>query len=619
MTAAFSPADHASSASPDSSAVSSATISGAALPVGVPGRNKNLRLTWKAVITGQSCPRKLWNQYHEAMMSEEEDSVSVPSENTGSDIMPLDVPAVIRSNAGLTTIIDDRCREFDALLKNLNQNAKTDLVSLETLRLSSSDQIFEGIMRIYCLNGLIVTAISPLEKHAPEEQRLILKFHYWLMTERGRHCDGGLLRDPLTGLTSLETFSEEEMTEFRKLMVSLKAAVLSDTPPAVTKTCARCSRCPDLDQCASDAITPGIADFENMSDEERQLYLKNDYEKYPLFVCTQGSRISVTGKCLIIQNDSFPEIRKPLAELSALVLVGGINLTTPCLKTLGQEGIPAVFTSTTGKCHAVSVGPESAYKNAAALKCQVETAQDPEKSIAIARSLVAAKIMNQVSLIRKISREACQSPKIKNCIAQLNRLAAACLSAKNIGQLMGLEGEAASSYFDNLAEKISESGSELTMNGRNRRPPRDPVNALISFGYALLLQNVVAALKSCGLCEWLGVLHTERSGKPSLALDLMEEFRSPVVDALMVTIVRKNIFKPSDFEEKYDNDNERYVSLTENSRKKFISLFQRRLDTLCTHRLSGRRCSWRESIYLQAGVFLRTIRGDLTSYVGMEF
>ncbi len=158
------------------------------------------------------------------------------------------------------------------------------------------------------------------------------------MTERGRHCDGGLLRDPLTGLTSLETFSEEEMTEFRKLMVSLKAAVLSDTPPAVTKTCARCSRCPDLEKCTPDTITPGTDDFEKLSDEERQLYLKNDYDRYPLFVCTQGSKISITGKCLVIQHDKSPEIKKPLAELSALVLVGGITLTTPVRKFWARKG-----------------------------------------------------------------------------------------------------------------------------------------------------------------------------------------------------------------------------------------------------------------------------------------
>ncbi len=278
-----------------------------------------------------------------------------------------------------------------------------------------------------------------------------------------------------------------------------------------------------------------------------------------------------------------------------------------------------VFTSLTGKCHAVSVGPESAYQNAAALKCQVQLSQNPEKCIAIARSLVAAKIRNQLSLIRKLTNKECQSLKIKNCITLLVRLAASCSYAENIGQLMGLEGEAAASCFDNLAEKMAESGSELTMRGRNRRPPRDHLNALISFGYALLRQNAAAALKSCGLCEWLGILHSERSGKPSLALDLMEEFRSPVVDALIVTIVRKHMFKVTDFEERYDIDNELYFSLTEDSRKRFITLFQRRLDTFCTHKLSGRRCSWRESIYLQAGVFLRTIKGDLTSYVGMEF
>ncbi len=148
MTAASSPAANAS-------ADSSATSSESAISSGVPARNRNLRLTWKAVITGQACLRRLWNQYHEALMSEEEeDTAPGKPDNTGSsDIMPLEVPAVIRSTAGLTTIIDDRCREFDALLKGLNQDTKTDLVSLETLRLSSTDRIFEGIMRIYCLTA----------------------------------------------------------------------------------------------------------------------------------------------------------------------------------------------------------------------------------------------------------------------------------------------------------------------------------------------------------------------------------------------------------------------------------------------------------------------------------
>ncbi|WP_425425349.1 CRISPR-associated endonuclease Cas1 [Succinimonas amylolytica] len=122
-----------------------------------------------------------------------------------------------------------------------------------------------------------------------------------------------------------------------------------------------------------------------------------------------------------------------------------------------------------------------------------------------------------------------------------------------------------------------------------------------------------------GLSEWLGFLHSERSGKPALALDLMEEFRAPVVDALIISIVRNRLFTVADFTEEYNDRNEKICLLNESSRKKFITLFQRRLDTFCTHRYSGKRLSWREIIYQQAGILLKTLKGELNSYIGMEY
>lgn len=580
----------------------------------------SFRITWRGILDFLKCPRMLWFGYREAL---DHAASRIPENMTAGYVFPGDnesipgpreVPPVIYSLTDIQSPALDIFPEF----AGTDRTSRNTLIYAETLRLTSLDRRFEGRVRILDYNDTPVVGISPLDMVPPEDQKTVLKFFIWLMEGHGRICHTGVMYDPLTGLSHLETFSAAEMAEFRHLTARMREVIAGKVPPVIEKCCERCSGCPILEMCDTAGVTPGTDDLETMSPGERRLYVKNDYEKYPLFICTQGSRVSVTGKCLIAHHEEFPDIKKPLSEISMLVTVGGVNLSTPCLKTLANNGIPVIFTTLTGKCCAVSFGTEPGFKNAAALKSQVSVSQDAAKALEISRDLIKAKIRNQIGLIRRISREG-QSPEIRKSLIRLNRLCQVSEAAKNSMQLRGIEGEAATVYFDALSLKISETGTELVMNGRNRRPPRDHLNALLSFGYALLLQNVIAAIRAHGLSEWLGILHSERSGKPSLALDLMEEFRTPVVDALIMTIARKKLFLTSDFTEECDDMNEKVFFLNENSRKKFITLFQRRLDTFSTHSYSGKRLSWREIIYHQVGIFLKTLKGELHSYIGMEY
>ncbi len=578
----------------------------------------SFRFTWRAILDFVKCPRILWHRCQEMFAGN-----SIPEKLppdfllSGGDRPPgllKEIPPVIYFPGDNL----DPASDLISGITSMRPRPRNTLVCIETLRLTSSDHRFEGVVRLHSYNDTPVAGLSPLDTVPPEEQKTVLKFCLWLMEENGRTCHTGVMQDPLTGLSHLESFSAGEMAAFRSLPPRIVSMMQAPLPPAAEKCCERCSGCQFLERCAPAGLTPGIPGLENMSPEERRLYIKNDYEKYPLFICTQGSRVSVSDKCLIVRREAFPDIKKPLSEISMLVAVGGISISTPCLKVTAENGIPVILTSLTGKCYAISAGTDSGYKNATALKYQVTVSQNAEKALEISRALIKTKIRNQSELIRRISRDG-QTTEIKNCLISLNWLCKLSSTAENTAKLMGIEGEAASLYFAALSLKISETGTELIMNGRSHRPPGDHLNALLSFGYALLLNNVITAVRAYGLSEWLGFLHSERSGKPALALDLMEEFRAPVVDALIISIVRNRLFTVADFTEEYNDRNEKICLLNESSRKKFITLFQRRLDTFCTHRYSGKRLSWREIIYQQAGILLKTLKGELNSYIGMEY
>jgi CRISPR-associated protein Cas1 len=230
-------------------------------------------------------------------------------------------------------------------------------------------------------------------------------------------------------------------------------------------------------------------------------------------------------------------------------------------------------------------------------------------TLAFAKAVVAAKGANQRRLLVRNAK-----PRAEPEVTRMATLLRKVEHARDAGALLGLEGSVASLYFSRFGHLLRprDFDADWDFTVRNRRPPRDPVNALLSFGYALLTKECTVALLGEGLDPWWGLFHQPRHGRPALALDLMEEFRPLIVDSAVVTAINTGMITKRDF-----TRSAAACVLTDSGRKAFIRAYEARLDQLVTHPLFGYRCSWRAVIRLQARLLARWLRGDVPGYLGI--
>lgn len=184
--------------------------------------------------------------------------------------------------------------------------------------------------------------------------------------------------------------------------------------------------------------------------------------------------------------------------------------------------------------------------------------------------------------------------------------------ASDLGALLGCEGLGAAAYFRSFAFMLRSPIGDFAFSARNRRPPKDPVNAMLSFAYALLAKEVTVAIAAEGLDPWWGLYHQPRHGRPSLALDLMEEFRPLVADSVVISAINNGMVAPGDFVHEAGA-----CAMKASARKAVIRAFELRLDQLVTHPRFDYRCSWRQIMVLQARLFGKWLRGELPEYAGM--
>jgi CRISPR-associated protein Cas1 len=234
---------------------------------------------------------------------------------------------------------------------------------------------------------------------------------------------------------------------------------------------------------------------------------------------------------------------------------------------------------------------------------QHELVKDEGRSLALARSIVIGKVKNQRTMIRRsLGRSA------KAALQAMALLQHRIERSGSSGELLGLEGTAAQRYFESFGEMLS-IGTGFEVTGRNRRPPTDPINALLSFGYSMLAKEATAAVIAVGFEPGLGVYHRVRAGRPSLALDLMEEFRPLIVDSTILTVINSREVRASHFTKRG-----RAIVLTDDGRRTFISAIERRLRTTIRHPTFGYEVSYRRALNVQARLLARTIQGDIPVY-----
>jgi CRISPR-associated protein Cas1 len=388
---------------------------------------------------------------------------------------------------------------------------------------------------------------------------------------------------------------------------------------------------------------PQVVQIDQTEDEEekpiRQLVTVRDETK-PVYLNTQGMSVGISGQVLTIKerdkDKKIQEIR--LKDVSQLNLFGAVQVSTQAIQALLQEDIPLAYFSFGGWFHGMTqaVG----LKNILWRREQFRKADQPSFCLALAKELVIGKIRNQRTMLQRNHIEPSSE-----VLSFLKSLMIEAKRVESIASLLGVEGVAARAYFSAFSGMIKVPASRKTPGGeepradtegegspsedtvalatsrevvsafrfdfakRNRRPPRDPINALLSLGYGVLAKDLTVICATVGLDPYLGFYHQPRFGRPSLALDMMEPFRPLVVDSAVISAINQRMITTDDFISAGDA-----VALTPRGRKSFYLAYEQRMDQLVTHPMFGYRVSYRRLIEIQVRLLARLLTGEIMRY-----
>ncbi len=344
-----------------------------------------------------------------------------------------------------------------------------------------------------------------------------------------------------------------------------------------------------------------------------------------LYLQEPGSHVGKRSEHLVVRKHGQEIQRVPIAAIRQVVVFGNVQMSTQALECLATLEVPVAYLTSYGRFVA-ALQPAPA-KNVHLRTNQFRIFADPQRALDLAKAVVKAKIANQRTLLMRSlrSRPLDDPTPLENPIRGSDEPAAREMAelltridrVADPAVLLGTEGQAAALYFSQFARMIklpvpTKSGSTtFEFRSRNRRPPRDPVNALLSFGYAMLLKDCFSALCTVGFDPYCGFFHVGRHGKPSLALDLMEEFRAIIADSVVLTLINTGGLTPHDFLVWRD-----CCHLTEDGRKRFFQTYEQRRATVVTHPVFGYKMSYGRMLEVQARMLAAYVRGDIPSYTG---
>ena len=485
-------------------------------------------------------------------------------------------------------------------------HARSVLLSAPKLGLVAKIDLIEG-------GGDLVVPVDYKRGEAPdvpegawEPERVQVCAQGLILEESGYRVDHGVLYFAMSTRRVEVQFDEVLRARTLALLAELRASASAPAAPPPLVDSPKCPRCSLVGLCLPDEVNhlrlPQAAD----DGEVRKLLPAND-DALPLHVQSAGARVSKKDEELVVENRDGTRHTVRIAQTSQVALHGGVQITTQAVTALAGRGIPISYFSSGGWFYALTTG--MTHKNVELRRLQFATAANDAASLALARRIVEAKIRNCRTLLRRNSDE----PPTQDLerLAELARSARECSEAET---LLGIEGTAARLYFAHfggLLKAPPESPSQLRFdfNGRNRRPPTDPVNALLSFAYSLLAKDMAVTLLSVGFDPFLGFYHRPRYGRPALALDLIEEFRPLIADSVVLNAINTGVVRGTDFVERGGA-----VSLGAAGRARFLGAYERRMDELVTHPVFGYRVSYRRVLEVQARLLARHLAGEIPEF-----
>jgi len=330
-------------------------------------------------------------------------------------------------------------------------------------------------------------------------------------------------------------------------------------------------------------------------------------ESRPLYLNTQGLRVGKSGEVLQVREKDALRQEVRLGETCQVDLMGNIQISTQAVQALCEAGVPVCYFSQGGWFYGITTGLNT--KNVFTRRAQFRLAEQEWFATGFARRLVSGKIRNQRTMLQRNHVEPDAT-----ALAGLKRMADAAEQAESMEQLLGIEGAAARIYFGEFAGMIKAEGANgngfsFDFNGRNRRPPRDAVNALLSLAYSLLAKDLTVTCYAVGFDPYVGFYHQPRFGRPALALDLMEPFRPLIADSAVLSAINTRMVTPSDFVKAGPS-----VALTPEGRKGFFRAYELRMDSLVTHPVFEYRVSYRRLLEIQTRLLARNLDGEIPEY-----
>lgn len=440
-----------------------------------------------------------------------------------------------------------------------------------------------------------------LPERAWEPERVQLCVQGLLLREAGYSCEAGELYFAEVRRRVVVAFDEELVERTLVLVEQLRDVAARDLAPAPLIDSPKCPRCSLVGICLPDE-TNLLA--ERSRTQPRRL-LPRDPAPRPLYVTEQGAVVGLReGRVEVAKGkEALASVR--LLDVSQLCVFGNVQVTTQLLRRLFGAEVPTCWFSYGGWFSGIAEGLPS--KHVELRRRQVALAH--QGGLDIARRMVAGKVRNSRTLLRRNAREP-----VDRTNAALRDLALAAEEADSIASLLGTEGAAARLYFGDLALMLREDarlpGRRFTFEGRNRRPPRDAVNCLLSYVYALLVKDLTITAHAVGFDPYLGFYHRPKFGRPALALDLAEEFRPLIAESVVINVINNGEVRPSHFIVRAGG-----VSLTADGRRAVTSAYERRLDIEIRHPIFGYRLSYRRVLDVQTRMLAAHVLGEIPAYV----
>jgi CRISPR-associated protein Cas1 len=442
-----------------------------------------------------------------------------------------------------------------------------------------------------------------VETGAWEPERVQLCAQGLILRDNGFECDGGFLYFVGSRERVAISFDQELIERTLALIAEMRRTAQGGNIPPPLVDSPKCPRCSLVRICLPDEVGWLRVDRDQDAATIRKLLPARD-DALPLYVQQAGARVAKDGECVKVLDHDTVLAEARLVETSHVVLFGSVQVSTQVVQELCKRNIPISYLSSGGWFYGLTIG--MAHKNVELRRRQYAAAANPTECLALARRFVQAKIANCRTLLRR-NHQAAPEPVLQDLKGDQNRAGV----AESFAVLLGIEGTAARRYFAEFAGMLKGDGERLPFDfdGRNRRPPRDPVNAMLSLAYALLVREWTATLHAVGLDPYLGFYHQPRYGRPALALDLMEEFRPLVADSVVLTAINNGEIHPGNFIQRMNA-----VAMTLEGRRRFIETYERRMGQEIAHPVFGYQISYRRVLEVQARLLGRYLLGEIPEY-----